>query len=74
MERMEIAYFRRVQTTGPKLYQNCQKNLTILKCPYHIWIHQEKRIQISINMPGFGSVIFKIVFKIWAFLRRQAIY
>ena len=56
-----------MQTTGPnivkkllKIVPKLSKNLTILKFRYHIWIHKEKCIQISTNMPGIGLVIFQI--------------
>ena len=39
-------------------------NVRIVKCHDHIWNHNEKRIQISTNMPGIGSLICEIAVEI----------
>ena len=40
------------------------KNVNIVEFHEHIWIHNEKRIQISTNMLGIGSQIREIAVKI----------
>ena len=47
--------------------QNCTtnvKNVKIVELYYQIWIHHEKCIQISTNMPGIGSLIREIAVEI----------
>ena len=49
---------RQVQTTC----QNCKKivkNVRIVEFHDHIWNHNEKRIQISTNMPGIGLLLIR---------------
>ena len=53
-----------MQTRGPNLYQNYQK---LQQFCYYIWIHHEKWIQISTNMPSIGLVIPAIPY----FLRKK---
>ena len=48
-----------MQTTGQNV-TNFVKNVNILEYHDHIWNHHEKYIQISINMPGIGSLIREI--------------
>ena len=53
-----------MQTTGQNV-TNFVKNVNILEYHDHIWNHHEKYIQISINMPGIGSLIREIDVNIW---------
>ena len=43
---------------------NFVKNVKIVEFHYHIWNHYEKYVEISTNMPGIGSVIRELAFKI----------
>ena len=43
---------------------NLVKNVKIVKFHDHFWNHNEKYIQISTNMPGFGSLIGEITVEI----------
>ena len=52
-----------MQTTGQILIKFV-KNVRIVEFHDHIWNHNEKRIQISTNMPGIGSIIREIAVKI----------
>ena len=54
---------RRVQTTDPNVTKFV-KNVRIMEFHDHIWNHNEKRIKISTNMPGIGSLIRKIAITI----------
>ena len=45
--------------TGQNLTKFVQ-NVRIVEFYDHIWNHNEKRIQISTNMPGIGSLIPEI--------------
>ena len=58
---LHAADYSRQQITNST---NVVKILKIVEFHYQIWIHHEKCIQISTNMPGFGSVIHEIVFEI----------
>ena len=42
----------------------CVTNVEIVTFNYHKWNRNEKCIQISANMPGSGSLIREIAFKI----------
>ena len=54
---------RRVQTTCHKFDKFGKKNVNILEFHGHIWIHHEKCIQKSTNMPSIiGSLICEIDF------------
>ena len=44
-----------------------KKSRHFLQFRCHIWIHHEKYIQISTNMPGIGLVIREIAFEILEF-------
>ena len=44
-----------------------QKNVKIFEFRYHIWNHNEKRIQISTNMPSIGLVMSEVGFKMHKF-------
>ena len=52
-----------MQTTGQNLTKFVN-NVRIVEFHDHIWIHNEKRIQISTNMPGIGLQIREIAFNI----------
>ena len=43
-----------------KFNKICIKKKRIVEFYDHIWNHNEKRIQISTNMPGIGSLIPEI--------------
>ena len=46
-------------------FTKLSKNVKTLEFHDHIWIHHEKCIQISTNMPSIGSLIHEINVKIW---------
>ena len=52
---------------GSNNLTNFVKNVNIVEFHDHIWNHHEKYIEISTNMPGFGSLIREIAVKFQKF-------
>ena len=55
---------RKGQKFKVKSFLKKLKNVEIVEFHDHIWNHNEKCIQISTNMPGFGSLIREIAVEI----------
>ena len=51
--------------------QHFRKNVKIVKFGKHIWIHHEKCIEISTNMPNIGLEIPEIGFDILGYLIKK---
>ena len=54
-----------------KNFTKIVKTFNILKYCYHIWVHREKCIQISTNMPSVCSVNPEIGFEILKLFPKQ---